>query len=430
MLLIKEKIKLFFSKGLFHIFTGSLLTRFVSFFASIVVVRILTKNDYGILSYYENLYNYFFLLAGYGLVNSVVRYVVISDSIDEKFSVVHFSKVNGNIFNCFLILVGILFTLVYRHPQQFASHRWFLVLMLLFLPFQYLVNLDIRTERAFYDNKRFAIVSFLYSVSIVLFKLSGAMIWQLFGAICFPLVVHLVYSFIISLSDKKKYFSNAQLISISSEKSKEINKYAVQYMITNGLWAIFTLNSTFILGKTIGKPELLADYKIASVIPGLLSIISSSFGIYVSPYFAKNENKNNYLWVRKNWSKVMILSSIAIGVTVVFLYFFAPVVIDIVFSNKYSSSYPIMRLLLISAFFDGGIRYPTSNLLASMNKIRYNMMVSVLGIILQLILATYLVSKYSVFGIAIANIVVQIFMAVLINLLFFYYFFIKNKYKN
>ncbi|MBP5587677.1 MAG: hypothetical protein J6X37_03020, partial [Treponema sp.] len=58
---LKEKISISIQKGAFHIFAGSMLTRFISFFASIVVVRVLSKSDYGILSYYENLYNYFFL---------------------------------------------------------------------------------------------------------------------------------------------------------------------------------------------------------------------------------------------------------------------------------------------------------------------------------------------------------------------------------
>ena len=127
---IKDKIKLISQKGAFHIFGGTFLTRFVSLFASVVVVRILSKSDYGILSYYDNLYSYFFLLAGYGLANAVLRYVVLSNSQNEKYSVFHFTKWKGTLFNLILLLIGIPLALFYRHPSNFASNKIFLAIML------------------------------------------------------------------------------------------------------------------------------------------------------------------------------------------------------------------------------------------------------------------------------------------------------------
>lgn len=424
---VKDKLLSVIEKGAPHILIGSLATRFVSLFASVFVVRILSKTDYGVLSYYDNLYSYFFLFVGYGLINSVLRYIVIADTIEEKKSIFEYCKKNGTLFNFILMTIGLFFAFFYKHPIQFIDKKYCLIMMILFLPAQYIINLNILTERAFYDNKRYASISFLYSSLLVSFKLAGAYLWALIGAVIFPLLVHFVFSFVISYADGKKYFFNVSAVSISKDKKKEINDYAIQYMITNGLWAVFTLNSTFILGRTIGDAVLLADYRIATVLPGLISIISSSYGIFVAPYFTKKESEKDYNWVKKNWKKVMFISGLTITLAVGFLFFFAPSAITIVFGNKYASAYQIMRLLLVAALFDAGVRYPTANLLASMNKVKYNMIVSCSGIFLQIVLATFLAYKYGVIGIAVSNIIVQLVMSIMINVFFVICFF-KRKY--
>ena len=68
---ILNKLK---NKGAFSILLGTLSSKFVAFFASIFVVRLLTKEQYGQLSYFENIYSYFYIFVGLGLANSILRY--------------------------------------------------------------------------------------------------------------------------------------------------------------------------------------------------------------------------------------------------------------------------------------------------------------------------------------------------------------------
>ena len=59
-------------------------------------------------------------------------------------------------------------------------------------------------------------------------------------------------------------------------------------MITNGLWSAFMLNDTFLIGRYC-SPEVLAEYKVAYTIPGSVSLLSTSIGIFIAPYFVRNE---------------------------------------------------------------------------------------------------------------------------------------------
>ena len=69
-------IKAVWEKGLFHILSGSFLTKIVGFFGSIFIVRVLSKQEYGILGYLENMYSYVFIIAGMGLSNAILRFVI------------------------------------------------------------------------------------------------------------------------------------------------------------------------------------------------------------------------------------------------------------------------------------------------------------------------------------------------------------------
>ncbi|MBR8699988.1 hypothetical protein I8F96_13985 [Enterococcus casseliflavus] len=58
---IKNSIITLMKTGFFHIFTGNILIKAVSFISSFLVVRILTKDEYAYFAYADNLYAYIIL---------------------------------------------------------------------------------------------------------------------------------------------------------------------------------------------------------------------------------------------------------------------------------------------------------------------------------------------------------------------------------
>ena len=61
----------------------------------------------------------------------------------------------------------------------------------------------------------------------------------------------------------------------------------------------FMLNDTFLLGRFLNNPVLIADYKVAYALPGSVALISNAIGIFVAPYFVKNESDKE--WVKINF---------------------------------------------------------------------------------------------------------------------------------
>ena len=155
-------------------------------------------------------------------------------------------------------------------------------------------------------------------------------------------------------------------------------------MITNGFWALFMLNDTFLLGMLLNDPSVLADYKVASVLPGNISIFATAIGVFVAPYFTKNEKDKK--WVTRNFKKIYLLSAFIVAGVVIIIMILAKPLISIMFGESYLNTVGLMKILLLSAFFNSGLRYTTANILAAMGEIKYNMIISGVGIIVQIIL--------------------------------------------
>lgn len=406
---IREELKSVFKKGLLHILTGTFLTKVVSFFGSVFLVRVLTKEEYGILGYLENIYGYVWILAGMGLSNTILRYVVLGSTKQEKFDYYTYARNTGFLWNCILILLVGGFSTFYPHPEAYENYVWLLYILLISLPFQYVTDNVLCNERAMFANQRYAVFSFVLTAAVILGKTmlgkAGGITWAVFG----QAFIYILLALFFSYSTAKKYFSGLTSGTILGGKKKEMNLYAIQYMITNGLWAVFMLNDTFLLGR-FSTPEVLAEYKVAYTIPGSVTLLSTSIGIFIAPYFVKNEN--NKEWIKKNFKKAYAAVAAFVGFACMVIMLLAKPIIIILYGKEYLNVVSVMRVLLIAAFLNCGLRYTTANILAAMGRIKYNMIISAIGMILQVLINVQIVPVFGAMGVAITSCVVYGVMAV------------------
>lgn len=409
---VKKYIKLFWRKGLVHIFAGSFLTKCISFFGSIVLVRVLSKSDYGVLSYLENIYGYIWILAGMGLSNAILRYVVLSEDLRGKRSYFHYAVKTAFVFNIALLVLASAINLIYPHKSAYQSYSWLLFVLFASLPFQYLTDNVLGHERAMFDNRRYVFFSLTLSVSVILFKVIFGKLFGIRGAVFSQALTYLLLGLLFYVSTNRKYYPSLRNEKIASlENKKEVNSYSFQYMITNGLWAVFMLNDTFLLGRFCSE-EVIAEYRVAYTIPGCVSLISSSIGIFVAPYFVQNEK--NTAWVRDNYKKAFLATAALVGAICAVIAVLAKYLVLWLYGEQYLPAVPVMRLLLIASFCNCGLRYTTANILAAMGQIKYNMVVSAIGTVLQILINLWMVPHYSSNGVAITSIIIYSFMAVVL----------------
>lgn len=413
---INQSIKKLYKSGGIHIFIGSFLNKFITFFASIFLVRVLSKSSYGLLSYIDNIYAYFYLFAGLGLSNAVFRYVAKSKSLSEEKSVYKYVLRRGTIINLVLLAIIIPIAAVYPHKGEFEDVRWLLVLALIALPFNFLIDVNLFLLRSKFKNRIYAYTILLFTILIVSFKFFGAILYDLSGVVIGKLTIILAFSILFLVLIEKYFYKKTSNSKLEKIKSQEIKNYSLQYMITNGFWMLITLNDIFMLGILGSTPELIAEYKVANVLPANLAIISLSIGIFITPYFIKNENNSS--WIKKNYVKAYFFNFMFIFIVGLVMFILSDQLVLFLYGTNYQNVGTLMKLLVVSAVINSGLRFVPANLLAGMGKIRVNLYVSFFGVFTQIILNFILIPKYSVFGAAITGIIIYSLMTIVINIYF------------
>lgn len=399
--------------GAFHILLGNFATKFVAFFGSVFLSRLLTKSAMGQLAYIENIYGYAFIFASLGLSNALLRYSVLADTREHKYAFFRFSLQRGFTFDVLLVLTITILNLFYPHPEQFGVAGKLIPLYLVSLPFSSLITQVQMNERAMQNNRRYAIVSVMAAILLVGARLLGASTSSVTGVVWGIVGVTVVFGTVLLLNARSHYFRGIKADQLTIIERRQALSYSIQYMITNGLWAIMMLTNMFLLNQLVADPTQAADYRIAYAFPANLAIISSSIGIFVTPHFVKNEN--NVAWVRENYKKTLLLNGAAMMGTAGVMWLLARPLLWF-FGEQYYNVVPLMRWLIVGTFVDTALRFPSANILASVGKIRANMLVAFFGFVSMTLLNLWLIPKYGAYGIAYSTIIVQFGMAMVLFL--------------
>lgn len=415
---IIDKVGAFTKNGAIHVVIGSFLTKFVSFFGSLFIVRILTKSEYGVLSYYENFTSYFIIFAGLGLASGLLRYMLLASTPSEKKSCFNRAIFKGTAWNIVFVIICVLFCFFYPHPDVFKGYLVVWFALTICIPFLFCTNVCLSALRAQFDYKSYAFLAFFTSCILVTMRVCGAVIGGITQTTWWRLIGEIICAMIAIALVNKRHFSGVISSVLDKKFTKEMDIYSWQIMLTDGLWAIFMLNNLFLLGQLSGSETIVADYKVASVIPANLSILTSAVGIFVAPYFIKHENEKDYTWIKLKFKLVLKVTTSIVGIVTLLCIIFAKSIILFLYGDEYISSLPIMQILLLASFFNNGVRATIANVLSAMGIQKLNLYVAGGGVILQSLLNLFLIPNYGAIGVAYSSLFVYLSMSVVLAFIF------------
>ena len=396
-------------KNALDIFASTFITKAIAFLGSIALIQLLSKQDYGLLGSLENIYAYIQLLAGLGLNNAALRWLVLKDSPAVRKGIFANTLVFGTTFNIMLVAITVIAFYLFPIEAAFDNIIWMLPIMLVAILFQYVYETGVFSLRALLKNRTFAILSIVSAFLVWGSKIFLTVIFGLEGAIFSWPAAYAIIATIVLLIFFCGIFKGIKSLPVSKIELRSMLFYSIQYMVANGLWSLFLQNNILMIGWLTNSPEYIADYKAANVFPTILALLSSSIGMFVFPYFVKHEKDPNWIW--KNYKRVLLGN---IGVVAIATFFFgllAEPLILFLYGERYKNITFLTILLLTGGFLNSGLRYISAHLIAAVGKIQINTIVAASGILAQIILNLLLIPLLGVYGVALTEIAVQLGMA-------------------
>ena len=385
-------------KGLFHIVGANVLNNVIAFSISFVLVRLLTKAEFGQFSYAKNIINMLYIIGGLGIESGIIQFCTRADDSGKRASYFRFGVRIEILFGLFLGFGILVFTRFAKLPVEGSTH---LLCLMAFLPlFYHFFTAGMQYQRSLLWNRPYAYVNVVNSVLMLVFAISGAWLFAVEGAALFsnlPFIISAIIAFRIIWSELRTKPDNKPL---NRKDKRGFLGYSVTAMLTNSVSQILYVIDTFLIGLFISNPETVATYKIATVIPFALNFIPKSLITFIFPYLIKKQD-NSLRNLLKRMQLYLGVLNIAIFI---FLFTLAPYIIRILFGAQYGDAVLPFRILSFGYVISGTFRIPYGNTIASQLKIKYNLVVGTATMVLHILLDIWLINKMGMIGASIATV--------------------------
>lgn len=353
----------FVKRGGLSVLFSTALVKLSSALLSIVVVQLLTKDDYGILSYVLSLYAIAIVIVGFGGNYSLLRFGSITDSIIVRKSYYEYTQYNGLKYT----IIVVLFICAYSFflPEAMKSAQPVVLLMSLgFFTFYAL-----ETMRSYFRiinmNRLYSKIN-VYNALILLFlTILLTLLFENYGYII-ALVSAPLITFIL-FKNKIPKIKYDYKIEISKRKYWGYGLHTSVSAIANQI--IFSI-APLLLG-ILNEPEHnIASFRVATIIPFNLLTLPGILMISDFSYLSRNyEDKKCLKSYYYNYLKVVIPISF---IVFVLLTVFATPVVKLLFGDQYLDCIYMYQVFMIATFVTYIFRNPLGNILLAVGKAGWN----------------------------------------------------------
>ena len=407
-------IKDFKNRGGITVILSSLFLKFCSLLTSIFVVRLISKDTLGDITFAMSVISIVTVFAGLGSNWSLLRYGALLKTYSEKFKMFRFSIINGAKFTIYLFLMVILISFLL--PQNVHNAQIYLIILAVGLFSGFLFESLLSYFRILNKNKLYSKANTYGSFLLVLLTFLLAYFFSGIGytiaIVLAPLLSFLIYK-------SHVFYKKIEVDGVISVNVKEYYKYGIYTgvgMIANQM----IISSGGMLAGFLGASNKdIAMYRVATIIPFNLMFIPLMIMTSDFVHFSKNQNSkkiliNYYL----NYLKTIFMISC---IPFVVFFVFNKELIILLFGNEYSNASTMSFYLMVAIFFSFMFRIPLGNMLSAVGKANWNVVHSIVWFFLFIPLTIVLFRLYGIDGIAMSITIVIIVSGFVALILFYKY---------
>lgn len=401
---ISKLYKKIASTGFSAIFISSSISKIVAFLGGVVIVRILSKNDYGIYTYVINCYSILMLLGDLGCNVSTMQYCNENYKDGQKLDAFFTYGLRQA-----MLFSGITAVLIYISPYFYPfvhEQARSLTRKLCLMPFIntansfILVNLRVRLE-----NKKYAVISFFSTAIHYAFILPLSYFFNVKGAVLSNYAIALS-TLVFGLYCSKTFLTFDWKAQLKKKEKRSFLKLAIASQLNSGIDTGLMLLDVFLIGLIVVNSETISSYKVATTIPSALAFIPAAVLTYASPYFSRNNT--DPMWVEKNYKR-LLLGCGGINLLIVMpLIILSKTLVPLIFGSQYSDAVLCFNILMIGYFFSGTFRVTSANVIYTQHKVGVNIAITFISAVLNCILDVVMIKNFASIGAACATTIVNI----------------------
>lgn len=383
----------FFSRKGGYILSSIIISKALSFILSVFVVKHLTTNDFGNISYSYNIISFIVPFMGFGIFQSLSRFAPIANSQIEKRRLFKFTFWRGVIASAIIILILIFLASIITNSlpnaKEYLISLSFLVLSLFILESVKLLY------RVFNLNKLYAYIEIGHSVTLIVL---GVLLTYFFDGIGY--VVALVLSPLIValfLTLKNKLYIKTPPTNYNKFDKMRYWKYGF-YTSIGGLASKLLFSIDILMIGYLMKSETdVALYKAATLIPFSLLFIPNGF---IQTDFVKltREYQNKAFLKKYIFNYLKLFGIISVIIATILILIAKPLMLF--FGEAYYSAHiliPVFAIGIIGAFM---FRNLFGNLLDAIGWAKTSALISIIILILDIVLNYFMVKEYEIIGAA------------------------------
>ncbi|MCF7832595.1 MAG: polysaccharide biosynthesis C-terminal domain-containing protein [Candidatus Marinimicrobia bacterium] len=401
--LIKKTVNSFHKRGGFHIFISTIFLRVIQFILGVLIIRLLTKEDYGNLSYAITITQLIVPFSGAGLFLSLLHFAPIQNDLNDKVNLLNFTIKRGFLYSLIVsgLIIGLAQLVAMRMPGSVIYLRLFSIYIISYFLFQTAVSF----LRVLKRNKAYAAALLLNSILILILSLLGVFLSNGVGYTIGFSLAPAVTAIVVFVAIKKKEKIDFKVYDKIKELPVKISDYT-QYGIFAGLGNIASQMAwqldTVMIGVLLAQSTMVATYKVAALIPFSLIFIPSVFMQTDFVYIAEKYENKKYLI--NYYKKYLFIFSVIVITILTVWYIFSGSIIGL-FGSEYIDALPIINILMINVASTFLFRVPLGNILAAVGKAKWNSWSAIILLLINFILNYFLIPKYGITGAAYATVI-------------------------
>lgn len=399
-------------RGFFHIIAGSTLAKIAGFVSVFFLPRFLSKTDYGLLTYVDNIRNYVMLINGVGMTQATLRYCAQKGSDEEKKGYFITTIKIGLLADVALIVLTAAAYMIVPFP--FEGARFQLVISSC-LPVFYFLFTDIQLLlRATFQNQRYSVYNFTYSFLLMIFQIVFAVLWGVTGVmigryISMGMCVLLGFLLIRELPVMK-----AKALLPDRAQVKQMIRFSIVMLTASATSQVMSYNETFIVGQLLQDEELLAEYRVAANILSISLFLLEALLVFILPYFIQHIRDKKWIW--ENYKKLFVINGAVMSALHLGLIVFAKLYLYIFAGPEYMGAAPLVRMFLIASWIQAVFRGISGNILAVTGEEKFNLKINIVFVVVHAVIDVAAVKLLGIYGAAIALIAVYLLSGLIMNI--------------